>query len=577
MAGLLLLGWAGGWNEVWLGRAGWGGIAMACLSWFFFNRSPLQNSPSHPEEHVVFPRWAKLVFGAMLFTTALIAALPETIFDVLHYHLALPRQWLLSGYLAPQAHLLFSDYPPGMAVLYGWALAMGGEGGETAQWVHFLFGVGVLGQLITLGHLLGHRGSGWLAAIVFLSSPVVFTSMAGCLVDLPLTFFFLAALQFLFFSPGLPSRHRALGGGICLGLSMWMKYTSLPMVMVCLVAWGWRGGWRYAWFSGLTAITVFSPWLLRNLWCYGVLFAPYGRLLNPAFETLVQDQQGLPLHYWYDGWQWIKETLLTGPHTRMKIGLHWIPLMIFSGWLFIHPSKKNGHHNTATFLLWLSLALFITLLPFTRLTRFYLPVLALLGLVGSYSFFTQIHFSLRRPLLFAVIGLSVWQFTTGWGRKGEGTWFSFSGQLTPETYLNQPHPEWGYPNPSYDAMAYINQHTPPDAGILSIGESRVFPLKRKVFYGSAYEPHPFVTWLKSASNPAHFLDILRSRGVTHLLVNLGEIQRLNAAFHLYELNDSERNLYNVFIQTSTRTLFNSRIHPGVLVIGLTGRLQNHGQ
>lgn len=567
MLGLVCLGWIGGWSPRALIWGGWGGGLLSLLSLAWLSHRDPPSIPLPTESSAPWTLYT--LFGGLLFIVATYTALPEITFDALHYQLALPQQWLLQQSITPQSDILFSNFPPGMNALYGWALALGGEG--AAKWLHMFFGVAVLIQLIRLGNHFGSRLAGWIAAVSFLAAPAVLTNWVGCQVDLPVTLFFLAALETLVSQDG--PRQRAVWAGIFLGIALWIKYTAWVFTGILLLWWlihlvwvekqGWKASWAASGMGGGVALLIITPWVVRNLFLHGLPWYPYGAALGPGLEILLQEQEGASLTSWHAGYQWITDTLFTSHFSRERLGFQWI-LLILTPWLmFMRKFKLNKSLRSLGLM---TVVLGITYLLFTRVVRFYFPLLALSSLwIGWILQKTGgngrwIHHGYMALLCLQAV--SLWT-AKGYGGDG-GPWPFLTGKIDRTTYLSQNHPEWGYPNPPYPAIQFINAHTPREAKILFVGEERVAHCLRPVIYGTAYQMPPFMYYLKSSSSSKGFQIILQSNGITHLFINRGEISRLNQAFQVYSLNPEEMKRYNSFIAQFTTLAFQDQAR-GLLV------------
>jgi hypothetical protein len=110
----------------------------------------------------------------------------------------------------------------------------------------------------------------------------------------------------------------------------------------------------------------------------------------------------------------------------------------------------------------------------------------------------------------------------------------FAGTLSRDEYLTRRLPY-------YPAAQWINGHAPSDARIYYLGETRLLYLNRHVSVTSAYDRNEIGRLLASDAPP--FFKQLKSRGITHLLINGREIERLRASYEYLPLAvDAERRL-----------------------------------
>jgi len=523
-----------------------------------YPKSAEDDPPLHPA--YLWTLWAAWLMNAAM------VLLPEIFFDALHYHLALPQQWLLAHSITRNPYLLFADFPPGMEVLYGWALAMGGVG--ATKWLHLAFGTAVIIQIIQLGRRLGNRSAGIIAAATFAAAPVVGANLISCHVDLPMTLFLLCGLETLI-TEDLSLRQRGAWGGLLLGFAMWIKYTAWMFSGIILCWWvlhlllverrGWNTSLKYGWVGGCLVLTIASPWVVRNLYLHGLPWYPYGASLGENFSILLREQQGggggsilssfmSPFASSNMGWQWL-------------IGLPLVTYMAIRSIWNLPPTKSYKYIVSIGLL---TFALFIISISLTRVTRFYLPIFALLSLLIGFSLVQAKYqkqalcswlFVLWIPI--AWLGLHYLKILNPWPY--------LIGNTPIQAYLSHPH--GGYPNPPFPAIDFINAHTSKHAKIMFIGELRPFYCDRQVLYSSAYQTPPFIHGLDLSQTGKNFRQILDIQGVTHLLVNWPELDRLNKAYRLFWLDGRKQALYNSFIQTHTIKIFDDR-QRGLLVYEL---------
>jgi hypothetical protein len=102
----------------------------------------------------------------------------------------------------------------------------------------------------------------------------------------------------------------------------------------------------------------------------------------------------------------------------------------------------------------------------------------------------------------------------------------FAGTLSKDEYLAQ---RLAY----YPAAQWINAHAPSDARVYYLGETRLLYLDRPVSVTSAYDHHDIGRLLAPDAPP--FFSQLRSRGITHIVINGREIARLRASYDYLSL------------------------------------------
>ncbi|RPI26653.1 MAG: phospholipid carrier-dependent glycosyltransferase [Acidobacteria bacterium] len=235
---------------------------------------------------LVYPVIALL---AGIVAICLLAALaPETGFDALNYHLGTPRLYIANHRVVETVNLAGYSHPLAVDMLYvaTWLV----HSPLAAKLVHF-----VLGLLTAAGCWLFCRrysvpGSGLLAALLFLGSPVVMFLSQSAYIDLGLAFFALLAVfaWFRWLESGM--RHWIVLAGIYTGLSLGAKYMGVTVLVVGLFLLAWA--FISPSFPKLrptdfflycaVAFLVFAPWLIKNVVLTGNPLAP---ALSDAIPT----------------------------------------------------------------------------------------------------------------------------------------------------------------------------------------------------------------------------------------------------------------------------------------------------
>jgi hypothetical protein len=227
-----------------------------------------------------------VLVGAIL----ILASVPPVDRDALTHHLAVPKLYLKHGGIHEIPQVPFSYYPMNLDLLYAIPLYFGND--IVPKYIHFGFALLTAGLI---GSYLYRRFcspmAALLGALLFLSLPVIVKLSITVYVDLGLIFFSTAALLQLlrWAETGFPLKRLVLSGifaGLCLGtkpngmLSFFFLAAAVPFLCRAdtlapsaqpsddprshlqkksnLGALGWSAVFV------LTALLVYSPWMLRN-------------------------------------------------------------------------------------------------------------------------------------------------------------------------------------------------------------------------------------------------------------------------------------------------------------------------
>ncbi|HRY30325.1 MAG TPA: glycosyltransferase family 39 protein, partial [Elusimicrobiota bacterium] len=221
---------------------------------------------------------------------------PETFYDSLVYHLALPQLWLLEHRIVPVPHNLFSGSPMNTELLYALALALSGD--ALAKLFHYALGIGCLALLLAVGRRVSSTRAGLAAALLFATPPMMARLFSNSAVEYGTAFFSLAALLALLTGLEkenvLQRRNWLLVCGFFCGVAFGTKYTAwalLPALSLgAFVHWRADPARRPADF-GKTLIYLCGPaflfvlpWLLKNTLFFGNPLYPFLHGLFPSAQ-----------------------------------------------------------------------------------------------------------------------------------------------------------------------------------------------------------------------------------------------------------------------------------------------------
>lgn len=234
-------------------------------------------------------------------------------YDVMTYHLQVPREWYEAGRITSLPHNVYSFFPFGMEMQY--LLAMYVRGGPwAAMYLSQFLSLGcmvlaVVGVYAAAKEATKDEGAGTVAGVI--AATVPWTAMLGSVayIESGMLLYSVAALGWIIRAVVDGSdRIRALGvAGIMAGFACGTKYTAVPTVLVMFPAAAMtvmalcRVGGAHPTFSqarrillacvvsGLAGLVVFSPWLIRDLaWTGNPVFPMEQRLLGQAHFDDVQ-------------------------------------------------------------------------------------------------------------------------------------------------------------------------------------------------------------------------------------------------------------------------------------------------
>ncbi|MGN6506727.1 MAG: hypothetical protein ACTHM6_14305, partial [Tepidisphaeraceae bacterium] len=323
--GLLTLG---------LGLAGWLGqasavgllvVGLAAAAFFLRHTSfaTLRNAlreRTSPGLILLAAPMAVVVIAASLSPGFLWKPLDPHPYDVLSYHLQIPREWFDAGKIIPLLHNSFSFFPMGMEMHD--LLAMHLYRGPWAamylcQFMSAAFGgltvLGVVGALRAGGH---SKGFAWIAGLAVACVPWVTMLSSVAYVEPGVMCYSLLSVAWALRairhgadeskdSPADPSAGVAwkpfILAGAFAAFACGMKYTAVPMtarpVLRLLPFFAGKRSWK-PWLIGCcVCAALFAPWLVRNyVWAHNPVFPLATRLFGAAHFTPDQVDRYLTAH-----------------------------------------------------------------------------------------------------------------------------------------------------------------------------------------------------------------------------------------------------------------------------------------
>jgi hypothetical protein len=488
----------------------------------------------------------------ILFLAALIPAmLPASMgdWDSLAYHLTVPKLYLQQGGIYRIDIMSHSHFPMLAEMLYipGLAFRMPGAAKMAGFWIAVLLvgAVAVLAaRLANVSHAERSEASrpdaeilrpaqnddgarndkyGGMAALAIAGVPMVLWEATTGYIDTATALYMVVAVYFLLGYLDKPERRSLVGCAVAAGFAASTKMTGLaviPLLAIWLVVDRYAGERRIEWKPAAllvgVALLVCSPWYVKS-WIYtGNPVFPFfysafgGRGWTPALAHFYAEQQArfgmghgaasfllLPYDLTFSpGAFYDNPGLYVGP-----LLLAALPVLLFARY---RSPKLKG-----LFLFFLAnVAIWFAL---TQQSRYLIPTFALLGVLVSVLVGQDDRFRRARAALTAVfVATALFGAWTLAPLITSAAPLVF-GQETQDEYLSRAID-------TYPAASFINTSLPTGARIALFGDTRGFFIDRQFVWA---DPGHNVEFDRSYSSPAELAAYLKSRGVTHALVNFG--------------------------------------------------------
>ncbi len=497
-----------------------------------------------------------LTLTMLVAVIVVMSMVPPVSKDALVHHLAVPKLYLNNGGIYEIPFMDFSYYPMNLDLLYMIPLYFGND--IVPKLIHFLFAL--LTAWLIFSYLKKREGLvyGLAGALFFLSIPVIVKLSINVYVDLGVIFFSFASLLLMmkWLQEGFRYKYLIYSGIMC-GLALGTKYNSLiTFVLLSLFI-----PFLYSRFTEnkktiffrsilacvifiLTALAVFSPWMIRNCyWKGNPVYPLYNKVFNPPVsvatvnadkngEKKVRQNRGLftyrHLVYGESGLEISMLPLRIFFHGRDGDPQYFDGklnpfLLIFSLLAFIPVKNVPVSFRREKLIMLCFSILFILIALFTAVFRIRyiapiippLTVLSILGIKNLYGIlngillrFNKVAGSMIVASLFVIcLALNASYIIKLFGKVDPLPYIS--GKTTRDEYISVYIPE-------YPALKYINENLPSNSKIFFIylGKRGYYCDREYIFnLGLLHR-----TILK-ANDSQELLAGFRDKSVTHLLVN----------------------------------------------------------
>ncbi len=461
-------------------------------------------------------------------------------YDVLEYHLQVPKEYYQAGRISYLPHNVYGSFPSAVEMLYLLNMVLledDVDTGTSANLIHFSFALLTVYAAWVLGSLWSRR-AGVVSGVTMATTGWLGYLSGLAYVENGMLFFGLAATAALLRSsrdapdeaaPGdsrrWRRRHMALAG-LFAGFACGCKYTAVPMIAGPLLVATFllpkqtiRQRLENGLIFAMLAVVSFSPWLVRNLATTG---NPVFPLANRVFDASPPGWGPEQTDRWERGHQaGERERTLLG---RLSALCRHVPLdglqrlgpaVLLLG--FVGLLRRRRDRTDLILVVILSLQLVVWLFATHLFARFAVVFLIPLALLAGRAVMVE---GRRAVLLtsFLCVG-ACWNF-----------YFAVN-LVRAEGALGGPgsHFYQGI-QPGYEYFKLVNDELPSDAKILLVGEARAFYFRRPVSYNVVFNRNPFAQVVRSAESEQQIVDRLVEEGYTHVLVNWLEIKRLRGSY-----------------------------------------------
>ncbi len=461
--------------------------------------------PAHPAAPVLGALLAFCVWHVLCLALA-----PATEWDVLAYHLALPKLYLRAERIIAVPWLVHSHWPHLAEVLYGAPLALGSESGAAA--LHALACLGLAAAAWDWGRRRLDAASAGLGACLLAAQPL-FLRFAGTAHSdgLMALFFFLGAAS-LWDWVGAGGTHRLVRAGVFAGLCASSKLPGLVLAAGLTLSLLWRGrrapgaALRHAAVFFGAAMAVVSPWYLKT-------WAETGNPVWPFFSEFLGGNAGAEIieapYLASSRWMWPPEADLL---TRYGAQFLLLPLAVLGT---LARARLPESLRFMLFPLWLYLPFVIRQHEAWRFMWPFLPALCLsLAWWGRQAWSRA---GAPRAAALAALALALWPGVSAtqnnqlFAALGAGS-AAAPGEPPRELYRAKAIP-------GYQALRAAARALGPQERMLLFREIRGYLLEADYVWGDPLN-QGLIPYAR-IDGVSELRARLRALGITHVLVNAG--------------------------------------------------------
>ncbi len=539
---VLVLGCVG-----WLHRSVWTVILAALTIAGLASMSKVRRDEvmTDPHDSANSWSWLWLLVCPFLALTVLVSVIPPGVlwaeegygYDVLEYHLQLPKEYYQQGFIAYTPHNVYGNFPANAEMLYLLCMILQADvytGAASAKIFNALAGIMcVLAAYVAgrewspkAGHVSGviTASIGWLTYL----AGVAFSENTMLLYLMTATAAVIRASRAE--TDLLRTRWVVLAGWMA-GFACGCKYTAaamgaapLGLLVICLPWSSKRTSAAGFGLFGISVVMAFSPWLVKNSLTTG----------NPVFPLANSVFQAQP-----PGWGMDESAHFDDCHQPAADQSSFAGRIRAIGQRILGDPKQR--FGPLVFLL----AIARLLMP--RRDRFDLILAAMLVMqLAIWAFATHLFARFAVPMIIPLVLLAGRSVESVRSATGRLVWVilivagaSLNAWMIGREYVAHAYAD-GIKLPwegadrffltgqggGHEHLAVINLGLPADSKILSIGDAKAFYFLRPVDYCVVFNRNPLVTMIRQTPDPVAHVEWLRQQHYTHVLVNASEISRL---------------------------------------------------
>jgi len=482
-------------------------------------------------------------------------------YDVLEYHLQVPREFFSAQHIGELRHNCYSYYPLGVEMLFLLAMCLRNgayEGMYLAKMLHGAFGVLAVGVVFAALRREDDTRGRFAAAILGTLPIVIYLSWLA-MVELAAVFYTALALLWLrqWLTDGRAGSAACIG--IALGAACATKYLSVGLVagpvLAAMIVMACAKRPRLArlahvWAAAVVCLVLLAPWLMRN---YATTGNPVFPLATTAFGrghwSAESQQRWIAGHRpgmhapvpQPPGWQPVPapgRLELFYDHLMVAEKLC-PPVLLLAGvgiCIVLAAGRGAALWDWSIVIVFALQAAVWAAFTHQMPTRFLAPAMVPISLLAGTALSALA--SLREnPFKSAPAPPPAHE--AAWGRPVAVALLVLALAVNLiTTYVmyrkctRSAPPLHGQPGKSMTMLRFLHAQAgvPLDSRFMLVGESRCWYWPIDSVYATAFDSHPLAEMIERGLSPTEMLAELKSLGVTHIATGWGELWRLATSY-----------------------------------------------
>jgi len=475
---------------------------------------------------------------------------PETFYDTIIYHLAVPNYWKIEGAIKDMPNLIFSKMPFNHGLVYLYCLQTGSV--QSAKLVNWGISLFTLFSFFAFFKERFSKKTLFVAAAVFFSIFHYMNVSWYASNDVMLSFFLLCSFYLsLRYSETLSFKY-AIISGLAAGFAMGIKYTSAIFVFAMLISLLYtlrpnlRSFLKFTVIFSIAASLPVLPWLVKNFIQYGNPFYPmlykvFQKGLAPLDVSHIESFMSEVKQFNFNLKDWLIHPLYVSAG-KIANDEYFTPIFLIVLPLAFFSKKENPIvkplmiYFVSSWLMW-SFS--------SNVVRYLMPAWFAGALLVSFYAFESFEGLFGKAVKFLVLLTTIlslyWSFLFFYM---EAKWKVFFGIISASDYLSSSRGR--YPWPSYGVFNHIKEVSKDKERTLFLGDSKTLYFEKPFDASSVFDRNTLIDICIDSRDEEEIYLRLKKLGIKRIIFNIKEAMRNNAVYGILYFDDKSMERFDKF-------------------------------